>query len=136
MSILDTGKVCVASEINVVVTRNGQPITNATVQRYIEWEGVGEQRDSAVTDDTGAFILPAVYMRSLKHGLLPEELVATAQITVETEGEVHEIMTIVKRYHKENAEFGGKKQFFCELNNAPRMARFGASILETRCTWK
>jgi hypothetical protein len=138
MSILDVGKVCVASEINAVITLNGEPVKNATVTRDSEWVRVGKQQDSAKTDEQGRLTMPALHMRSVGRSVMMMEIVANTLVEVEVDGRNYEIIYATKREADEHEEFGGKaRQLNCELTDATRMERFdGASMLETMCTWK
>lgn len=101
--------------------------------RKVDWQGVGTETDTTTTDDQGTFQFPAKYMASLKHGVVPEEMVAITQIQVEVAGKPEEIMVAIKRYYKEGAELGGRQNFHCEIHSEPQTERFGASIVESRC---
>lgn len=137
MSIFDAGKACIASAIKVQVIKNGEPVRNAHVIREVDWHNVGKESDSATTDSEGVFELPALYMRSITRSLLPLEFVATTQIKLDVGGEIYEILYAAKRTEAPNDEFGGKQGVFkCDLNQVEEeLHRFGASILDTRCTF-
>ena len=136
MSILDTGKACIASELKVTITKNGQPVQSAKVTRNVEWDNVGSKEDSTITDEHGTFMLPAVYMRSLTRSLFPLEFVAKTLLNIEIDGSVQRIFYAVKRSEEENNEFGGVPGILtCELSHEEELKEFGATLIKTRCTW-
>ena len=49
MSIFDTGKACVFSPVEGVLTLNGEPVRGATIKRKVEWQR--EDSDETVTDE-------------------------------------------------------------------------------------
>ena len=135
MTIFGIGEKCAASEINVVVTRDGKPLVGAAVQRSVKWMDVGREVDTTTTDENGAFHFPAKYMFSLKHNMFPLEMVSTTLIYVEVDGVMQKIIVAIKRYHTEGVEYGGHRHLRCEINDEPRFESFNASIIETRCRW-
>lgn len=125
MSLFDIGKACVFSQVEGVVTKNGQPVAGAKVQRIANWQS--EVSDATTTNEKGEFSFPAQYERSIM-GVLPFEFVAYQKITLNLEGQDYLIWESNKRSEEENAELEGKPiQLACELNDEPS-AKFAGRV--------
>ena len=134
MSIFDTGKACVFSAVEGVLTRNGEPVKGATIVRKVEWQR--EDSDKTVTDENGHFSFPAMYHRSAMK-LLPAEFVASQDIIAIVDDDEYFLWHTTKREPEENAELRGSPMVFqCELSKEPRFDHSYDASIETICTWK
>lgn len=134
MSIMNAGKSCVFSSVDVVVTRDGVPVADARVVRTSEWQK--EEVETTVTDSEGRFSFPALYHASASKFVPFSEFVASQSIVVEVEGQQFEIWANGKRDPKENAEFGGQPiKLTCELNDDVRLVEDFDTLLVTNCRW-
>ncbi len=134
MSIMNAGKSCVFSSVDVVVTRSGVPVSGAEVVRTSEWQK--EQVETTTTDDRGHFTFPALYHASVSKFVPFSEFVASQSIVVKVDGEEYEIWANGKRDPKENSEFGGQPiQLTCELSEDVRLVEDFDTLLVTNCRW-
>ena len=133
MSIFDAGKVYTFSEVNLKLTKDGEPIPNAKVSRKVEWKK--EKIEEAVTNGDGEVHFPAVFERSAAK-FLPMEIVIAQVITVEVDGEVVKIWGNTKRDELENSELGGRSlNLTCEITDKKQLYRDFGSMLGTICKW-
>ncbi len=131
MSIFKPGKTCVFSPVKIHLTKDGQPVSDATVTRQWEWND--RREDVANTDENGVVEFDAVYESSVSR-LLPTELVVGQQLSVDINGEEIILLTNSKREPEENAEFGGNKfHVRCELNEEERLVEDYGSLMVTKC---
>jgi len=134
MSIAELGRSSVFSAVEVVLTRDGEPVVGAEVTRVSEWQK--QQTEKAVTDSEGKFSFPALFENSLA-GILPfTEFIASQQIVVQIGVESFEIWANGKRSPKNNSELGGVPiKLSCELNEDVRLVEGFGSLLVTNCRW-
>lgn len=134
MSVSDIGKLCVFSQMSGVVTHDGKPVANARLVRSGEVAG-SEKEDEAITDDTGRFHFPALYVRSITK-YLPQEFVAKQSIQLHHEGKIRKIWHGVKRSPEENTEARGKPlDVACEISDEEQHLWVQGSTFVTLCKW-
>ena len=133
MSILDAGKVCVFSQIEGRLTRDGEALHNTTVIRRWEWNSMKE--DSTITDENGYFEFPSVYERSISRFMPVELVIGQGLYVVESGGET-QIWSNSKREPEENAELDGRPlKLVCEMTNEMALHEEFSSLLLTLCVW-
>lgn len=131
MSILDVGKTCVFSEVNLRLLLNGEPVSNAKVTRQWNWNKPGS--DEGVTDSGGLISFPAIFESSISR-LLPIEIVIGQQLSIHINGEEKVFWTNAKREPEENAEYGGAAfQLVCELSDEETVHKDYGSLMLTMC---
>lgn len=133
MSLFDTGKSCVFSSVEGILTFNGHPASGAEIKRSVEWQK--EKQDSAQADSQGKFSLPALYQRSAMK-LIPSEFVAAQHMVVVYQGKEYPIWETAKRSEEENAELEGKPLIFtCELTDEPEFTHLTLTSIKSNCRW-
>ncbi|WP_431687824.1 DUF6795 domain-containing protein [Hahella sp. NBU794] len=136
MGVLDMiGKVCLFSEVYGVITYAGEPVSGATVTRWVEWRQ--KSSDSVRTAQDGSFRLPALYKISLLATLLPIPFRAAQTIYVDVNGTEHLIWSTIKIGSEPNDELAGRPlRFTCELTRKRRYVHLGAASIESNCEWR
>ena len=115
VAISDIGKVCLFSAMSGVITLDGKPVANARLVRTVSREGV--RTDETTTDSKGNFTFPAMFERTVTK-YLPQEFVASQEITAHLNKKEHKIWVGVKRSPSENSESRGKPLAVkCDLNS-------------------
>ncbi len=133
VSLSNSGKSLVFSEVHGVVLSHGVPVPNAKVIRKVEWATL--ETEETTTDEQGHFYFPPAYQGGISR-LLPAEFVAAQSLEVEVQGETLKIWSNTKRSVAKNAELGGAAlNLMCELTNPLALHREFGSILRTSCTW-
>lgn len=134
MSLFNLGKACVFSKVRGTVTRNGEPIVEATIIRDVTWQKNSKDRTSS--DTNGDFVFPAIYHHSLMK-YMPAEFVAHQTITIIHNDKTYLAWETTKRETDENAELGGKSiHLKCELANEPTVKYEGRRGIDGICTWE
>ena len=128
------GKMCLFSEVNGVVLRNGKPVEGAVVEREAFWRWKQQRiRDSATTNEQGEFKLPMVERASILGSFLPHEPVIEQGILIHVGREEFEAWGFIKRNYRVNGEADGKPlHMVCELTGEPvrRGKVYGLCVLE------
>ncbi|MGI9282637.1 MAG: DUF6795 domain-containing protein [Endozoicomonas sp.] len=133
MSIFDVGKMCTFSRISGVILNNGEPVVGAKIIRETRYEKTFS--DQTVTDESGHFEMPALFVRSIAK-YLPQEFVVWQSMKIEVNGSEHEIWDAAKRSKEENSESRGKPLIVtCELSDAKRIIRVAGVSFITKCLW-
>lgn len=131
MSILNSLKTCVFSEVKARLVLNGKPLKNAKVTRQWEWHK--RRSDEAVTDTEGYVTFPAVYESSITR-LLPAEIVIGQSLSVEVENEAVIFWQSSKREAVENSEYAGSSfVVICELSAEKILIEDYGSLIATMC---
>lgn len=108
-------KSCVFSDIQAVVTLEGEPVKGARIVRRWNWQS--EKEDETITDAAGRFEFPAVYERSLVR-LIPVEFVVSQSLTIYYKDKEFTFYRGSKRDIELNSELGGKGlNLSCELTH-------------------
>ena len=97
------------SPVSATVTNLGVAVAGSVVTRTYEWRSSGQKAaDTAVTDASGKFSLPAMTGSSFSTTWLPHEAVVNQLITVEHGGVAHEVWICSKRDYLLNSELDGR----------------------------
>ena len=125
---------CVFSDIEAIVTLNGEPIEGARIVRRWNWQK--ERSDETTTDVDGRFSFPAVYERHLIR-LFPAEFVVSQSLTVHYQAKEFPFWINSKREVELNSELDGQDLLFnCELTNDMEIHRTSIlGSLHTLCSW-
>ncbi len=133
MSIADTGKVTLFSEMSGVLTIGGEPVKNTTITRIVDYEK--KSSDTTTTNDQGEFKFPAKTSRTVAK-FLPQEFVVSQQLLVNYEGKEYTVWSGVKRKPEENSESrGAPLAVKCDLNNEEQYIKVNNSPIFSLCTW-
>jgi len=107
MAFFDFMKINVFSDVDGIVTLNGEPVSGATVKQYAEVEfNSNKFNREVVTDSQGRFHFDAIYARTMNTFLSSANMVSQL-ITIHYEGRSYDAWRKVKG----NYDYGG------ELNN-------------------
>ncbi|MCW8193356.1 carboxypeptidase regulatory-like domain-containing protein [Proteobacteria bacterium 005FR1] len=131
MTLKDLGKVCLFSGMSGTIEMNGKPLANVRLVRKAE-----SSTDEITTDENGHFEFPPLFRRTFAK-YLPQEFVASQQITAYHEGNEYVIWSGVKREPEENAESRGKPLVVrCELTlEEKNLVIVDGSPIFSRCAW-
>ena len=126
-------KSCVFSEVEAVLTLNGEAVEGARIVRKGNWQS--EKPDETITDTNGKFRFPAVYERNFIR-LLASEFAVSQSLTVHYQGKEFVFWVNSKREVEENSELAGKDlRFRCELTNDMQVHELGVvGTMYTLCT--
>ena len=119
-AMFDKFRLCVFSAVKGVVLDHGRPVTGAKVLRTYEWGWGGdrEERDEAVTDESGRFQMPAIFRTSVSGALIPHEPHISQLLTIVANGKEYMAWSVMKRDYEENSEVDGKPtSIICRLEN-------------------
>lgn len=133
MTFFDAGKVCLFSKISGVITLDGKPAANAKVVRTVNLNK--DKVDYTQTDENGYFEMPAVFQRTVTK-FLPQEFVASQEISVQHLDKNYRIWSGVKRTPEENSEARGKDLIVeCELSSEESLITVNNSPIFSLCKW-
>lgn len=116
------GKLCMFSEVNGVVLRDGAPVEGALVERTFVWTSSrGETAtDSTETGSQGEFHFPPAFKRSLTASILPHNPRIRQTILIRHEGEEYQAWVFVKGNYREDGELQGRPlALVCDLEEEP-----------------
>lgn len=116
------GKLCMFSEVNGFVLKDGVPVEGALVERSFVWTSSrGETAtDSTGTDSQGRFHFPPAFKRSLAASILPHNPRIRQTILIRHEGEAHQAWVFVKGNFREDGELQGRPlSLVCDLEEEP-----------------
>ncbi|WP_143735563.1 DUF4198 domain-containing protein [Microbulbifer mangrovi] len=131
MSILDLGKACTFSQMQLEITYKGEPAPAAKVWRRVKWQK--EKVDEFKTDEEGRVELPEIMERSVMQ-LLPSEFVVSQAIVVTYMDEEYKIWVNSKRSPEKNSELDGSDiHLKCELTDERRLVSDYESDFLTSC---
>jgi hypothetical protein len=139
-------KVCLASEMKAVVTHQGQPAAGATVTRVVKFD-TKEYKTETQVDNTGHFVLPALYERTIWKNT-PFETLIRQTVSIHYKGETHLGVETTKTNFEDIGELNysvrlakGEKlipyEFNCELTDDEygRNAGGTAALLFGKCLY-
>ena len=135
--------VFLCSEVNGVVTENGEPVINLEVIRSLIYTDEKVRRDVVITDSTGHFHFPEKNIRSSIPSRPFSEDRVSQQIFIEREGELIPLWVATHVGIKEMPEYTQKLDFLhCELSNKRVDFEFKNNLNEHRnhlassvCRW-
>lgn len=131
MTILDLGKACTFSEMQLEITHKGEPAVGATVWRRVKWQN--ERTDEYDADENGRVLLPEVLERSVMQ-LFPSEFVVSQALIVKYAGEEYKIWVNSKRNPEKNSELDGSDiRLKCELTDERRLVTDYRNEFLTSC---
>lgn len=131
MSIFNSIKTCVFSEVKARLILKGEPLKGVKVIRQWEWHK--RRSDEAITDTDGYVTFPAIYESSVTR-LLPTEIAIGQQLSVILDGEEKVFWSNAKREPEKNSEYGGSSfNVRCELTDEEVTIRDFGSLMLTMC---
>jgi len=137
MSLFDFAKICLFSEVNGVVVKDGSPIAGAEVIQTVSYGGGKKVRNTTTTNSWGEFHFDTLFTHSIST-LLPGESAYSQGLVIKHDGADIEGWTLVKRDDKENSELGGQKiNLLCDVDGENlRQETPGNRVLLGVCRWK
>jgi len=123
MGMFDFMKVCLFSEVNGVVTREGKPLAGVKLVRSAEINDK-THTDSAVTDAQGRFHFDAKFTKSV-NAILPVEPFIYQKIFIHHDGKEYRAWEVDKRNYDENGEIKQPLKLSCELTDSDEKKWFG-----------
>jgi hypothetical protein len=109
-------KVYLFSATRGVVTRNGQPVENAEVERTYRWGSKNQEgSDKTVTDAQGRFAFDTAWDKSLIHGILPLHQSVAQRIFIRVDGAEYRAWSFPKDNFDDLGEIGRPLELICEL---------------------
>lgn len=131
MSILDLGKACTFSEMQLEITHKGEPASGAKVWRRVKWQK--ERTDEYAADEQGKVVLPEILERSVMQ-LFPSEFVVSQALVVTYGDEEYKIWINSKRDPEKNSELDGSDiHLKCELTDERRLVTGYRNEFLTNC---
>lgn len=114
-----SGKKCMFSGVQGVVTLNGTPVEGATVLRNYLWEGPDKSvDDNASTDAMGRFSFDARFDGTFLSSIFPHNPSINQRITITYERKQYKAWVYHKNNYDLNGELGGKPLVLkCELSH-------------------
>jgi hypothetical protein len=122
-------KVCLATEVNGVVTLNEMPVANAKVMREIRFQNKA-RNDEVLTDANGNFLLPGVYDRTVWK-YTPFEVVIAQFIHIEYENKKY----LAFRTSKSNFDVDGELNSPIAIENGDVITPFVLTCELTNEEW-
>lgn len=110
------------SEMSGQVLYHGSPVAGATLERHYTWHWNDESRtDTATTDASGHFQLPAVTAKSFWAGLLPHQPVIEQSVLIRHQGKEYKAWLNTKYNYDDKGELQGRAlRLVCRLENEPK----------------
>lgn len=135
--------VFLCSEVNGVVTENGEPVANIEITRSLMYIDAKDHIDVAMTNDTGHFYFPQKSIRSSIPSKPFSEDRVSQQITIDRKGTlillwgathvgIEEIPEFTKKLAFLNCELSNKRVSFQFKNSNPNNREYQASSI---CRW-
>ncbi|XPF93314.1 DUF6795 domain-containing protein [Colwellia sp. RE-S-Sl-9] len=110
--------VFLCSEVNGIVTENGEPVASIEIKRSLMYIDGKDHIDTAITDNKGHFYFPQKNIRSSIPSKPFSEDRVSQQITIDRDGAPIPLWIATPRDYKEVPEFTKKLTFLnCELSN-------------------
>jgi len=111
------------SEVDGVVTSQGQPVAGAEVERIYHWGWKDVERKArTTTDQAGRFTFPQVVESSFFGSFMPHEPLVSQRILIRWQGEEYTAWKHTKHNYRKNGELGGRPiRINCPLENEPTL---------------
>lgn len=131
-----TKQYVIASPMEGVLMKDGEPLPNAKIIRTLRWNGNQEGLTTIFySNDQGYFSLPA-HEETLTLGAL-EQFAANASFDVELNGKVHELWYNGKLAPELYAETGEPiNELICDVDAEEIVVPGKYSNIMTRCRWR
>jgi len=118
MALFDFMKINVFSDVDGIVTLNGEPVSGATVKQYAEVEfNSNKFNREVVTDSQGRFHFDAIYARTM-NTFLPSANSVIQKITIEYSGKQYQAWKSIKNNYDYDGELNDVKAFVGERAEA------------------
>lgn len=127
-------EVVLFSKMEGYITYKGAPVSNAKIERRINWKDDIGDKDYFETDDKGYFLLPEIKKNIKLSGFT--QFVVGQEIKVFYKEKEYFIWTMGKMTKDKYGELGGKPlNFHCELEDEAVRVEIENGLLGTSCKW-
>ena len=129
-------QICLMSEVNGQLVKDGQPLPNTKLVRELSYVYKdGFHTDEAITNAEGYFSFPAIFEKKKRFAFLNMFSIGQV-IKAPAHGENAQIWIGSKTEPEENSEARGKAiNVFCDLENEFTTTRIENSSYHLRCAW-
>jgi len=135
MSLFDFAKICLFSEVNGVVVKDGVPIKGAEVIQTVSYGGGEKVRNSTTTNSQGEFHFNALFRHSIRT-LLPGASVYDQEIIIKYENQEIPGWIMVKQNRQENTELDGLPiSLTCDINSEEQRKTTQSNVVLGICHW-
>ncbi|GLQ97848.1 DUF6795 domain-containing protein [Dyella mobilis] len=111
------------SEVHGTVLINGRPVQGAELVETAAWSGNKRALQRTVTDENGAFSLPAMKHRAGLRRLITAQPTVLQDILINYQGVQYVAWQYAKFSYDANGELDGRPiNLLCELTNPPTIA--------------
>jgi hypothetical protein len=116
------------------ITYKGKPVSNAKIERRVNWKDDIGEKDYFETDDKGYFLLPEIRENITLSGFT--QFVVGQEIKVFFNNKEIYIWSMGKRSKYKYGELDGNPMNFrCELTDEDKPMRLKNGLLMTKCKW-
>lgn len=110
------------SEVNGVVTSDGQPVSGAEVERTYHWGWKDvEKKEKTVTGQDGRYHFPEVVESSFFGSFMPHEPLIGQRIYIRYQGQQYKGWKHSKHNYRKNGELGRPINLRCDLGTEPSL---------------
>ena len=131
----ETEKYVVSSPLKGMLVKDGKPLPNTKITRYLSWTGFeGERTDTFFTDEKGLFLIPA-YEEKLRLGTLTQ-FYGNMLLVAEYKGAEIEIWSSSKFNAEIYSETDGPlNELVCDVDTLEAGIEMKYSTINTKCRW-
>lgn len=127
-------EVVLFSKMEGHITYKGKPVSNAKIERRVNWKDDIGEKDYFETDDKGYFLLPEIRENIKLSGLT--QFVVGQEIKVLHKDKEYYIWNMGKMSKNKYGELGGKPiNFRCDLKDDAVRVEVEHGLLGTSCKW-
>jgi hypothetical protein len=126
----------ISSPIEGILLKDGKPLSNIKITRYLGWTGYeGEREDEFFTGDEGKFVIPA-HIEALRLGALTQ-FYGNMLLVAEYNGEEVELWSSSKFNGEIYSDTDGPlKDLTCDINSLEAGLEMKYSTINTKCRWQ